>query len=73
MIREITGNILTVGVMGAGLALQFRRAYPDMFREYAALCRHSKLRVGYVSMFQTGTPWPPRFIINLYTPKTAQA
>lgn len=58
MIRETTGDILTadvealvnpvntVGVMGAGLALQFKRKYPDMFVEYVAACRHSELKVG---------------------------
>lgn len=52
MIRDNSGDVLTtgvealvnpvntVGVMGAGLALQFKHAYPEMFREYASACRY---------------------------------
>lgn len=32
-----------VGVMGAGLALQFKRRYPAMFAAYAALCQQNLL------------------------------
>lgn len=51
MITEVTGNLLrddaqalvntvnTVGVMGKGLALQFKRAYPEVFRVYEAACQ----------------------------------
>jgi O-acetyl-ADP-ribose deacetylase (regulator of RNase III) len=28
-----------VGVMGAGIALAFKKKYPKMFSHYAALCR----------------------------------
>lgn len=49
-IRIITGNIFTskcqtvvntvncVGVMGAGIALECRLRYPDMFSQYEKLC-----------------------------------
>ena len=48
MVRYITGNILdaeteavvntvnTVGVMGKGIALMFKQAYPENFREIEA-------------------------------------
>lgn len=48
MISEAHGNLLdaevdahvntvnTVGVMGKGIALQFKRAYPTVFKAYAA-------------------------------------
>jgi O-acetyl-ADP-ribose deacetylase (regulator of RNase III) len=51
MIRSVVGNLLAaevdalvnpvncVGVMGKGLALQFRKAYPQMFREYTVGCQ----------------------------------
>jgi O-acetyl-ADP-ribose deacetylase (regulator of RNase III) len=55
MISEETGSLLdapadalvntvnTVGVMGKGLALQFKQAYPGNFRAYQAACRNAEL------------------------------
>jgi O-acetyl-ADP-ribose deacetylase (regulator of RNase III) len=73
VIRETAGDILeadvealvnpvnTVGVMGAGLALQFRRKYPDMFRQYIEVCRRGKMGIGQVMFYYNGTN--PRYII----------
>lgn len=64
MIRETTGDILTAnvealvnpvntkGVMGAGLALQFKRKYPDVYQEYRVACRQRALDVGYIKVHQ---------------------
>lgn len=58
MITEIRGNLLRsdariltnavncVGVMGKGIALQFRREYPEMYRDYVERCRRGEVRVG---------------------------
>lgn len=58
MIVETRGNILasaadalvnpinTRGVMGAGLALQVKRAYPSCFAAYKAACARGEVRVG---------------------------
>lgn len=58
MITYITGDILTsnaqalvntvntVGVMGKGIALQFKRAFPYNFRVYQEACRNKELKVG---------------------------
>lgn len=40
-----------VGIMGAGLALQFRRRFPAMHTDYVAKCRNNKLRPGQVSVY----------------------
>lgn len=34
------------GIMGAGLALQFRKKYPEMFKSYFRYCMKGKLRLG---------------------------
>jgi O-acetyl-ADP-ribose deacetylase (regulator of RNase III) len=77
MIREAHGDILaadvealvnpvnTVGVMGAGLALQFKRKYPAMFREYAAVCQRGGLRPGNLTVHQV--KGHPRYVINFAT------
>lgn len=43
-----------VGVMGAGLALQFKLRYPEMFDWYQAGCRNGDVRIGSVGLWQAG-------------------
>lgn len=57
-IKFIIGNIFTttcqtlvntvncVGVMGAGIALEFRYRYPDMFEKYKELCEKKEMKIG---------------------------
>lgn len=63
MIRYIHGNIFesdaqvlvnpvnTVGVMGKGLALEFKKRYPDMFRQYQDKCRQNLFHPGSLMFF----------------------
>ena len=79
MITYKTGDILTetaealvntvncVGVMGRGVALQFKRAFPDNFQAYAARCERNQIRPGQVFVFETGTIVLPRYIMNFPT------
>lgn len=79
MITETTGNLLeanaealvnavnTVGVMGKGIALQFKKAYPAMFEEYRAAAKAGALRLGSVQVWPTGQRTGPRYIINFPT------
>ncbi|WP_280255691.1 type II toxin-antitoxin system antitoxin DNA ADP-ribosyl glycohydrolase DarG [Nocardia wallacei] len=79
MIIEATGNLLradtealvntvnTVGVMGKGIALQFRRAYPEMFQAYKEACEHGEVRIGRMHVWRTGMLDGPRYIINFPT------
>lgn len=60
MIHYVKGNLLeseaealvntvnTVGVMGKGIALQFREAFPNNYRVYRDACHHGELQVGQV-------------------------
>lgn len=79
MIVEATGNLLTApteaqvntvntaGVMGAGVALQFRQAYPEMFRAYAKACKAGEVQPGRMHVFERATFENPKFIINFPT------
>ncbi len=72
MIRFTTGNILAedaealvntvncVGVMGRGVALQFKKAYPENFRAYAKACKQGDVRPGRMFVFETGELGNPR-------------
>ena len=80
MIRYLHGNILqaeaealvnsvnTVGVMGKGVALAFKKAYPENFKRYKAACEDGSLTVGKLLTVPTGQ-LRPRLIINFPTKK----
>ena len=79
MIRFTTGDILAedaealvntvncVGIMGRGIALQFRKAFPANFRAYAAACQRGEVKPGHMFVFETDTLTNPRYIINFPT------
>ena len=79
MIREARGDLLvadvdalvnpvnTVGVMGKGLALQFKRAYPQMFTDYARAAAAGELTVGRMHVWAIRAAAGPRFIVNFPT------
>ena len=65
--EALVNTVNCVGVMGRGIALQFKNAYPDNFNAYAAACRKEQVRPGQMFVFETETPLPPRYIVNLPT------
>jgi len=81
MIRYTKGNLLeadaealvntvnTVGVMGKGIALMFKEAYPENFKLYADACEHNKVRVGHVFVTSRSDMLGPRWIVNFPTKK----
>lgn len=79
MIEYTSGNILfadvealvntvnCVGVMGRGIALQFKKAYPENFKVYATACQREEVQPGSMFVFSTGALANPKFIINFPT------
>ncbi|MBX7268334.1 macro domain-containing protein [Micromonospora sp. Llam7] len=79
MIEDRRGNLLTaevdalvntvntVGVMGKGIALQFKRAFPANFRAYRAACAKGEVRLGQVWTFDNAVLGPRRYILNFPT------
>lgn len=57
----------TVGVMGKGIAFQFRRAYPQNYAIYQKACARREVQPGKMLVTQTGQQTNPRFIINFPT------
>lgn len=55
------------GVMGKGIALQFKLKWPGMFRDYVEVCRRGDLAPGRLHVWETGSPDLPRFVINFPT------
>ncbi|MDB5972614.1 MAG: Appr-p processing domain protein [Hydrocarboniphaga sp.] len=79
MIEYTTGDILRcgadalvntvncVGVMGRGIALQFKNEFPANFKAYAAACKHGEVQPGRMFVFETGQLTAPRYVINFPT------
>ncbi|MUV37012.1 hypothetical protein JNUCC1_00818 [Lentibacillus sp. JNUCC-1] len=79
MIKYMKGNLLedssealvntvnTVGVMGKGIALQFKQAFPEVFREYEKSCRKNEVETGKMHIVDTSALVGPKYIINFPT------
>lgn len=69
MIRYVEGDIFkspaqvlvntvnTVGVMGKGIALEFKNRYPDMFQAYRDVCDKRKLTIGSLMLCYEPDHW----------------
>lgn len=65
--EALVNAVNCVGIMGRGIALQFKRAFPGNFKAYAARCKRNEVRPGRMYVFETGTIVPPQYIINFPT------
>ena len=63
----IVNTVNCVGVMGKGIALQFKNKWPDNFELYHAACRAGEVRPGKMFVFNAGAYAKPHFIINFPT------
>src|SRR5687768_8771113 len=81
MIRYTRGNLIDapadalvntvneVGVMGKGIALQFRDAFPESAREYEQAAKDGRVRVGRVLVTENPSLLKPHWIIHFPTKK----
>ena len=79
MITQARGNLLeadvdalvntvnTVGIMGKGIALQFKRAFPQMFKAYAQACKDGGVALGSMHVWHTEEIRGPQLVINFPT------
>jgi O-acetyl-ADP-ribose deacetylase (regulator of RNase III) len=65
--EALINTVNCVGVMGRGLALQFKRAFPANFVAYAAACKRDEVQPGRMLVVETGQLTSPRFIVNFPT------
>jgi O-acetyl-ADP-ribose deacetylase (regulator of RNase III) len=65
--EALVNTVNCVGVMGRGIALQFKNAFPENYAVYRATCERGQLRPGQMLVHDRG-PWArPRYIINFPT------
>jgi O-acetyl-ADP-ribose deacetylase (regulator of RNase III) len=65
--EALINTVNCVGVMGRGIALQFKNAFPDNFRAYEHACKKAEVQPGRMFVFSTGQMNNPRYIINFPT------
>jgi O-acetyl-ADP-ribose deacetylase (regulator of RNase III) len=65
----IVNTVNCVGVMGKGIALQFKRRWPENFKAYARACMAGQIKTGKMFVYDLGTlhNGKPEFIINFPT------
>lgn len=63
----IVNTVNCVGIMGRGIALQFKNAWPENFKAYEAACLREEVQPGRMFIFETGHLTRPRYIINFPT------
>lgn len=55
--RVLVNAVNTVGVMGKGVAEEFKRCYPEMFARYQRLCEDGQFVVGQLWLYKTSHKW----------------
>ena len=55
--QVLVNTVNTVGVMGKGVALEFKKRYPDMFQAYREVCDKRKLKIGTLMLFYEPDHW----------------
>ncbi|MGS0497406.1 type II toxin-antitoxin system antitoxin DNA ADP-ribosyl glycohydrolase DarG [Pseudoalteromonas mariniglutinosa] len=66
-VDAIVNTVNCVGVMGKGIALQFKKKWPSNYKAYATACKAGDVALGKMFIFELGALATPRFIINFPT------
>ena len=67
-VEALVNSVNCVGVMGRGIALQFKNVFPENFKAYAEACRREEVQPGRMFVFETGQMiGAPSYIINFPT------
>lgn len=65
--EAIVNTVNCVGIMGRGIALQVKDAFPANFKAYAVACAREEVQPGRMLVFETGFLGNPMYIINFPT------
>jgi O-acetyl-ADP-ribose deacetylase (regulator of RNase III) len=64
----LVNTVNCIGVMGKGIALQFKSRYPAMYDEYVRVCQADALEPGEIHVWENPKP-PPKYVFNFATKK----
>jgi O-acetyl-ADP-ribose deacetylase (regulator of RNase III) len=65
--EALVNTVNTVGVMGKGVALQFKQAFPDNYKAYRKACDRREVQLGRMFVWDSGQLGSGRYIINFPT------
>ena len=65
--EAVVNTVNCVGVMGKGVALQFKRLFPGNFRAYKAACKAGEVKIGKMFLYDNGGLVNPKWIVNFPT------
>lgn len=68
-VEALVNTVNTAGVMGKGIALMFKEAFPENYRAYKSACARGGVRVGRMFVTEPMTLSGPKWIINFPTKK----
>jgi O-acetyl-ADP-ribose deacetylase (regulator of RNase III) len=63
--QVLVNTVNTVGVMGRGIAKEFKRIYPEMFEKYRDLCERDQFDIGQLILYKSPNKW----VLNFPTKK----
>ena len=65
--QALVNTVNCVGVMGRGVALQFKKAFPENYKAYEQACKSGLVMPGKMFVHETHSLTSPQFIINFPT------
>lgn len=65
--EAIVNTVNCVGVMGKGIALQFKQAYPENFKAYKKACDNNEVQPGQMFVYHLNSMFNPKYVINFPT------
>jgi O-acetyl-ADP-ribose deacetylase (regulator of RNase III) len=66
-VEALVNAVNTVGIMGKGIALQFKKKFPKMYEAYRVACASGEVMPGRMHVFERSDQANPRYIINFPT------
>ena len=66
-VEALVNSVNCVGVMGRGVALQFKNMFPENFRAYRTACKRGDVRPGSMFIYEQPSLVNPRYVINFPT------
>ena len=65
--EALVNTVNCVGIMGRGVALQFKKQFPENFKAYATACKRGEVQPGRMFVFDSEQLTLPRYVINFPT------
>jgi len=66
-VEAIVNTVNCVGVMGRGIALQFKKRFPENFKVYVTACKQKEVIPGKMFVYETASLIDPKYVINFPT------